>query len=287
MAALIGGGLALAGGVLKGIGSKSAGNQAASAAREAAQIQAQQFAQTRADLMPYNTAGQAVLPAVNALAMSGPTAGGTDYVKTAYDQFLPGTMTQAQLEATPGYQFTRDQGLKAVQSQAAARGLGVSGASMKGAAAFATGLANQTYKDQFNIQQQRFADVSGLSPLQQAQINNQWGRLIDTAKLGENAAAKTGDIGQTSAAAQGNALINAGNAQAQGQKGLTDAFGNALSDVGGLIPAYSNAGAGGTSNYGTSAPGTPGISASGNPVMTGFAPSYTMTPAAGGGYTYG
>jgi hypothetical protein len=84
------------------------------------------------------------------LAQSGPTAGGPDYIAQAAGE-RPLQMTQAQLEQTPGYQFTRDQGLKMTQSAAAARGLGVSGASLKGAATYATGLANTTYKDQFNL----------------------------------------------------------------------------------------------------------------------------------------
>ena len=50
----------------------------------------------------------------------------------------PPAMTQADLEATPGYQFTLSQGLKAVQNSAAARGLGLSGAALKGATDYAT-----------------------------------------------------------------------------------------------------------------------------------------------------
>ena len=57
--------------------------------------------------------------------------------------------TMAQLEQTPGYQFTLGQGLESVQNGAAARGLGVSGASEKAAANYATGLASNTYQQQF------------------------------------------------------------------------------------------------------------------------------------------
>ncbi len=53
------------------------------------------------------------------------------------------------LEKTPGYQFTLDQGLKAVQNSYAAQGLGTSGAAMKGAADYAEGLASTTYQNQF------------------------------------------------------------------------------------------------------------------------------------------
>lgn len=57
---------------------------------------------------------------------------------------------QTALEQTPGYQFTLDQGLKSVQNSYAAQGLGSSGAALKGAASFATGLADQTYQQQLN-----------------------------------------------------------------------------------------------------------------------------------------
>jgi hypothetical protein len=222
-AGIVGAGSVISG-LIGGGAAKSAAKTAADAANKASELQQQRYETTRSDLAPYNAAGQAVLPAFNALALSGPTGGGTDYVKTAYDQFLPGTMTQAQLEQTPGYQFTRDQGLKAVQSANAARGLGMSGASLKGAAAFATGLANNTYKDQFNIQQQRFADVSGLSTLQQNQLQGQAARLQNVAALGESAGASTGTTGASLAQSAGNALIAGGNAAAAGTMGASNAI---------------------------------------------------------------
>ena len=132
-------------------------------------------------------------------------------------------MTQAQLEQTPGYQFTKQQGLQAVQNSAAARGLGISGASMRGAADYATGLANRTYKDQFNLQQQRFADVVNLNTVQQGNLSNQFGRLYQTAALGENAGAATGTAGTAAAPHQGNFLQTAGQTQGAGITGIGSA----------------------------------------------------------------
>jgi hypothetical protein len=258
-AAIVGGGSVISG-LIGGGAAKSAAKTAADAANKAAELQQQRYETTRSDLAPYNTAGQAVLPQLNALALSGPTGGGTDYVKTAYDQFLPGTMTQAQLEQTPGYQFTRDQGLKAVQSANAARGLGMSGASMKGAAAFATGLANNTYKDQFNLQQTRFADVSGLSTLQQNQLQGQASRLQNVASLGENAGAQTGSAGATLAGQAGNSLIAGGNAAAAGTMGASNALTGGINNALGyyqLQNMINRNNTGGTSNYaGNPATGT-------------------------------
>jgi hypothetical protein len=222
--AAIAGGVSAASGLASGLMAKSGAGQASAADQQAAQLQQQRYETTRSDLLPYNTAGQAVLPALNALATSGPTGGGPDYVDLAYKNYLPPQMTQAQLEQTPGYQFQMSQGLKALQSANAAKGLGVSGAALKGAAQFATGLANNTYKDQFNIAQQRFADVSGLSPLQQAQLSGQYQRLQGTASLGENAAAQTGSTGASLAQSQGNALIAGGQANAAGTIGASNAL---------------------------------------------------------------
>lgn len=57
---------------------------------------------------------------------------------------------QSFLESTPGYQFTLDQGLKATQNSFTSKGLGNSGAALKGAASFASGLADQTYSNRLN-----------------------------------------------------------------------------------------------------------------------------------------
>lgn len=60
----------------------------------------------------------------------------------------PIVMNQAALEKTPGYQFNLSQGERGVQLGGAA--LGLSGAQAKSAAQYATGLADNTYQNQFN-----------------------------------------------------------------------------------------------------------------------------------------
>ena len=87
------------------------------------------------------------------------------------------------MRQTPGYQFTLAQGLKATQSAAAARGLGVSGSALKGAGTYATGLADKTYLDQFNVAQQRFGDVLNLNTAQQGNLQAQFGRLSGLATI--------------------------------------------------------------------------------------------------------
>jgi len=164
----------------------------------------------------------------------------------------PQPMTQAQLEQTPGYQFNLSQGLKATQSAAAAKGLGVSGAALKGAATYATGLADSTYQNQFANAQQiyadlfqnaqqgfanqqtRYGDYLNLGSQDMANRQNQINALLNATTIGQNAASQVGSQGVQSAANTGNYLTQAGNAQAAGSVGTA----NALS--GGLQNAFNN-----------------------------------------------
>ena len=187
------------------------GNMQASAANNAANLNEQQYQQTRSDLLPYNKAGQT---ATNALLKALPSL-------TA-----PVTMDEATLRQTPGYQFNLNQGLKSVQNGAAARGLGASGAALKGAAGYATGLADSTYQNQFNN-----AVTNKL---------NAYNMLSGVSSLGENAAAQTGAYGTQAAANAGNALTNAGTAQAAGLVGAGNSLVNGLNTYGGYQFAQQN-----------------------------------------------
>lgn len=219
----------LAGGALSAGGSLIGSGKASSAAKSSAEMQQQQANLTRATLAPFVAAGGAVAPAYAAAALSGPTGGGPDYLTQAAGM-VPGQMTQAELEQTPGYQWTLAQNLKGIQSQASARGLGVSGAALKGAAQYATGLANQTYKDQFALAQQRFADVQGLSQQQQSNLNSWLTRLGNAAGLGENAAAGAGQATSQLYAGAGNALTNAGVLSGAGLTGATNALNSGINN---------------------------------------------------------
>jgi len=220
---MVAAGLALAGTAISAGTSLMGASKAAGSAKDAANLQAAQFQQTRADLSPYNQFGQSVLPNMQALAFSGPNGpGGKNYLDMA-EAAVPGKMTQAELEATPGYQFNLQQGLKAAQSSAAARGLGVSGAALKGAATYATGLADSTYQNQFNNQQTRYGDYLTLNTGQQSNLQNQFNRMTSLAQLGETAAAQTGALGTAAAKTEGQGLMSAGQYQAAGTAGLGSA----------------------------------------------------------------
>lgn len=161
----------------------------------------------------------------------------------------PITLDQKTLETLPGYQFTKDQGLKAVQNSAAARGLGVSGAALKGAATFATKTADTFGTNYFN--QELANRNSAFGRYQQVWQNQMTGQqsaydrlkgLIDT---GANAAAGSAavstkfgtDIAKTATdAGKGVAANTIGAANADAA--AINATGGAISDVANSIGAF-------------------------------------------------
>lgn len=204
------------------------------------------YNQSRDDFTPYRQVGSnaagALADNLGALSSTAQTPYGAALAGAV--PTMPGEMTQANLEATPGYQFTLSQGLKSTQNAAAARGLGVSGAALKGAGAYATGLSDQTYNTRFNQQQALFGNQQTLFGDAQTQYTNDQGqrsnaynRLLGVTTLGQNSAAQTGALGNTAANqaggyltgganAAGASLIAGGNALAGGANGLANAYTN-------------------------------------------------------------
>ncbi len=222
-----------------GVGSAVIG---ASAAKSAAKTQAQaadtasgntlaMFNQTKADLSPFVSAGTG---AVNELTAQLP-----ELTKT----FDP---TMAQLEQTPGYQFSLDQGLKATQNGFAAQGLATSGAALKGGAQYAQGLASTTFQQQF----QNYL----------AQNQQKYNMYMGQSQLGENAAAMTGQQGLTATGQAGNFLTSGAAASAAGTVGAANAITGGLSNIGsiGQLYAMSNNGLFGGTSGGT-AGGSAGV----------------------------
>lgn len=245
-AAIIGGSSLLSAGT-----SLLGASQGASASKQASDNALKMYYQTRSDLSPYTTAGQSAMDSALSLAQGSPTGGGPDYVSAAYSN-LPsrsGAMTEAELQQTPGYQFTLGQGLKMTQANAAAKGLGVSGAALKGAATYATGLADQTYQNRFNEAQQSFSDYLGLNTAQQGNLQNQFSRLQNVASIGESAGAQTGSTGASLNNASSNALISAGQSTGAGTVSAGNALSNAANNYAGYN--YWQGQSGGTGGYGT------------------------------------
>lgn len=150
--------------------------------------------------------------------------------------------TQAQLEATPGYQFDLSQGLLGVANSQAAKGLGISGSALKGAAGFATGLANNTLQTQAGIFNQNYtnalnANAQGAN-IFQSNLGNVINPLEWATNLGQNAAATTGQQGIQAVGNANNALIGGANAQAAGTVGSANALASGLGGLGNSATNY-------------------------------------------------
>lgn len=164
--------------------------------------------------------------------LAGISSSGADAYKNLLtalpDLTKPITMDQATLEATPGYKFNLDQGIRGVNLSGV--GSGLSGAQAKAAARYATGLADSTYQNQFN----------------NANTNKQnaFNFLLGSATPGINAAGTYAGVGTSAGnAALGNTqavgstisgnTIGAGNAQAAADIATGKNIGNAISGVAG------------------------------------------------------
>lgn len=207
----------IAGGVISSQGAKSAAKTQAGAANSANALQQYFFDTTQQNLKPYMETGKAANSSLYNL-----TGVGTDNPLTS-PLLKPIEMDEATLRNTPGYKFNRSQGLKATQNAAAARGLGSSGAALKGAATYATGLADSTYQNQFN----------------NAVTNqtNQFNRLYSMSNSGQNAAAGLGGLAQQTGASIGNNIVGAANAQGAASIAGSNAIGSGISGIGNSLAA--------------------------------------------------
>jgi len=211
-------------------GANKAAEAQTSAANTAANTSLNMYNTTRSDLSPYRDIG-------------GVASG--QLTSRLSDLTSPIVMDQATLEKTPGYQFNLTQGQKAVQNSAAARGLGTSGAALKGAATFATGLADSTYQNQFNN-----------AVTNQTNAYNRLKALVDT---GENASAQTGSAGTAAANTAAGAQIGAGNAQAAAANATGTSLSNLANNIGGYAAYKGLYGSSGNSSPGLMPPSNVGI----------------------------
>lgn len=214
-------GAGIGGALISSNASRSAANTQADAANRASDLQMQQFQQMQQNLQPYMQLGSSTIPMLQQLL-------GGDRLNTQFS-FNP---TMQQLEQTPGYQFTQQQGNKALDNAMAAKGLSLSGAQLKGLDAYNTGLASQTFQQQYQNALQNFNTNYG-------QAGDQYNRLAGLVKLGQNSAAGVGDAGIQTASNIGNTLMGGANAQAAGQMGAAKAWNGGLSSLGGAGMLYS------------------------------------------------
>lgn len=193
IALLGGGGLSLAGGLFGADAAKDAARTQARAAEHAANLQHEQYKQTREDFAPWRQAGAASLSQLMGRMPE-----------------LTERFTLADFVADPGYAFRQAEGEKALARAAAARGMLTSPASLKELLRYNQGLAADAYGDAFN----------------QFQIGqaNEYNRLAGIAGTGQTATAQLGQLGQQGATSLGQALMQAGNARAAGTVGAANAI---------------------------------------------------------------
>lgn len=269
-AAIIGG--VVAGGASVGsavIGAHAAGkaaDQQAESADKALGFQKDVFDTEQANYAPYLDAGKTSLSKLMEDLGNGTFGPGSN---PAAPQFHTPTLDEAR--ATPGYEFTRQQGLRGVDAGAAARGGVLSGGTAKAEMGYATGLADSTYNDVFNRSLSTFG--AGMQGYQAnlAKQAQEYSQLYQPASLGENAAAQSGNTAQQVAGNVGSLMTQVGNAQASGTIGSANAIAGGLGGVanagqstlnslllsrmltaggGGYSPAIGNGGAPIPSDYG-------------------------------------
>jgi hypothetical protein len=208
------------------IGSNAAENAAetqAQAQRDSAAMQKAMFDKQNQQQTGYRAAGQSALSQIGALGsgqyQTYDEAGnpvGTPQTGSGYltKQFTPQDFAEG---IDPGYAFRLKQGQEQAMRQANIGGGALSGNALAGLQDYTQGQASQEYANTFN----RF----------QTQRGNIYNTLASIAGLGQTSLGQTGTAGTAAGANIGQAISNAGSAQAAGQVGSANAMGGAVQGV--------------------------------------------------------
>lgn len=244
-------------------GSQSAANTQMKAAQQGMQTQTQMqqqgidflsrmFGISKEQLQPFINAGQGATSQLSSMMpqwLQQPEVPQLGAMPTP-----PRIPTQADIENMPGFKGMLDIGLRATQNSAAARGLGSSGAALRGAADYTNTLTQSAWPALFGAQQTQWGDsvqnilnqFQGANTAfgnQNTNIQNVFGRLSGIAGQGSQAAgALTGaatSTGQSGAGSFGNlaqALTSLLTGGANAQAGATMAGANAVGGFANSIP---------------------------------------------------
>ena len=222
-AAVIAGGASIVGGAMSASASKKAAKTQAESADRASDIQQANFEQTREDLAPYKQAGDTSLKQLMG------QMGSNGYFNQSYegDKF--------NFQADPSYKFRQQQGFDGIQSQAAAQGGLLSGATLKALNDYNSNLASQEYGNAFNRWQS--TDNNNYERFN-ADQTNRYNRLSNLVGVGQNAAAQVGNAGAQTSQAIANNTMSGANSIAAGQVGSANAWSNTANDLGSMAAAY-------------------------------------------------
>ncbi len=181
--------------VLGAASSRSAAKTQSNAANQAAGLQQQQFERQMELQAPFREVG---LRALNKLE------GASEYTPFGMAQF----------QQDPGYGFRFNQGQKALERSAAARGGLISGNTGGALQQFGQGMASQEYQNAFN----RY----------QAERQARLGPLQSLAGVGQTSVNALGQAGQNYASGMGEALGASAQARASGYMGGANAIGGGI-----------------------------------------------------------
>jgi len=222
-AGVLGAGSSLYGSSKAAEAQQAAAAQSAAAQREAADksiaAQREMFDIGRADLAPYREGGVAAQNQLRSFLGIGGDTTAPGYGKYARDFGMSDFTTD------PGYQFRLEQGMRALNASAAAKGMGMSGANIKGATEYGQNLGSQEYQNAFNrYQTNRAAQLDPLFKLYSGGQASAAGSAAQAGALGQNLGQTYTGLGQ----GLGQAAVAGGNAQASGYLNQANAVTNAL-----------------------------------------------------------
>jgi hypothetical protein len=228
------GGSALLGAGVSYLGSSNAANAQRDAAAQSAAVQKEMadqsiaaqkemYQQGRTDLAPYREGGvTAQNQLMQMLGIGGDTTA-PGYGKYAKDFGMSDFTTD------PGYQFRLEQGMKALNASAAAKGMGVSGANIKGATEYGQNMGSQEYQNAFNrYNTNRAAQLDPLFKLYTGGQAAAAGSAAGAANLGANLGNTYSNLGTN----LGTAATNAGAAAAGGYVAGGNTINSAIGSIG-------------------------------------------------------
>ena len=214
-------GLIVGAGALGTVGSVLTGNAMADAQIHAAQIQADAaneatklqktiYDQSRNDLEPWRTAGAGALQQLQGFDAANPQ------FKSDPFKFDTNARSPAYNDA---YNFRLSEGLKALQSSAAAKGMLRSGNTMQAITQYGQGMASQEVDNEFNrYQTNRTNDFNIFNAQRGSKLN----ALQSLAGVGQSAVSQMTNAGQNYANQAGQTGMTAANAQANGMTGAAN-----------------------------------------------------------------
>lgn len=188
----------LGGAYMQSSAARDAANTQAAAAGQASAVQQHIYDQTRQDQSKWRDAGEQALADIQ---------NSTD---------LKATFNMSDFQADPGYAFRMQEGQKAIERSAAARGGLMSGGTMKALTQYGQNVASDEYQkayDRFNSDRDR-----------------RFNRLASIAGIGQTANSTVAAAGQNLGNQLGQNITGAANAQAAGQVGQANAWSGALTN---------------------------------------------------------